>query len=187
MTEKTDHQPQNTPPRAVQPRAADTPDAGRRRGRPRKIEGDHGTNDGPPARSNLTTDSRPQTPSEKAKFDEARRRATIELRPLIEQMLNQPIPSIRAPGRTIDKKTVLAREKVAIGLMRRFSAENSVAIRIDGFPYAKFANWLLSYSVPSVAGHVQKVSRLRRRLSDWPSGGRRNRSDQHHHPLGRRR
>ena len=72
--------------------------------------------------------------------------ATIELQPIMDQLLNQPIPSIRAPGQTIDQKTVLTQDKVAIGLMRRFAAENSVALGIDEFPYVNFADWLLGYS-----------------------------------------
>ena len=87
-----------------------------------------------------------RTAYEKALYDEAKARAAGELQPIVAQFLNQPIPSNKTKGRTIDKETLIAQDKVAASLMRRFCAEQGVAMGVDEFCYERFANWMLSLS-----------------------------------------
>ncbi len=87
-----------------------------------------------------------QTAQEKALYDEAKAGAARELLSVVAQLLNQRIPSNKAKGRAIDKETLIAQDDVAINLMRRFCAEQGVAMGVDEFPYARFANWMLTLS-----------------------------------------
>jgi hypothetical protein len=89
-------------------------------------------------------------------FMESKRRATIELKPIMDHLLNQPVESNKAPGQTIDKKTIMVQDKIAVNLMRRFSTENSIGFGIDEFPYVKFANWLLTFSARVKMSTVKK-------------------------------
>jgi hypothetical protein len=73
--------------------------------------------------------------------------AAVELKPLMDKMLAQPLESTKLAGLTIDYSTVQAQESVAIGLLRRFAREQRLKLRIEDFPYLRFADWLLTFSL----------------------------------------
>ncbi len=113
------------------------------------INSNPGDSDTPPPGVKDRSDAEILNQSETLKrvFLQAKQRATADLKPIMNQMLNQPIQSSKVPGQTIDQATILSQDKIAVGLMRRFSKEQNVAMGVDEFPYIRFANWLLTFSM----------------------------------------